>query len=194
MQEGGRNVSQVRIENGIIMYYGNKAGRVEDGCAVVDPMFKGEEISRFLERQRHIREVRWMDGMFDRLMAGGQEGAAAQGLKNVRVWQLKPDVDVYMKFIGYEETCRKFGPPDQENYHAVYDGAAETNDLEALYMKFGNDGSALPAGYRGHSLSMSDVLELYDSTGSSFYYVDRTGFQEMEFAAPQQAQGQTMQL
>lgn len=41
---------------------------------------------------------------------------------------------------------------------------------------------------------MSDVLELYDSAGSSFYYVDRVGFQEMEFAAPQQAHGQTMQL
>jgi len=187
-------VNQVRIENGIIMFYGNKAGRVEDGCAVVDPMFKGDEISRFLERQRHIREVRWMDGMFDRLMAGGQEGAAAQDIKNVRVWQLKPDVDVYKKFIGYEETCRKFGPPDQGNYHVVYDGAAQTNNLEALYMKFGNDENALPAGYRGHSLSMSDVLELYDSTGSSFYYVDCTGFQEIEFAAPQQAQGQTMQF
>ena len=72
-----------------------------------------------------------MDGMFDRLMAGGQEGTAAQGLKNVRVWQLKPDVDVYMKFIGYEETCRKFGPPDQENYHAVYDGAADVGRLFA---------------------------------------------------------------
>ena len=43
MQEGVRNVSQVRIENGIIMFYGNKAGRVEDGCAVVDPMFKGNQ-------------------------------------------------------------------------------------------------------------------------------------------------------
>lgn len=187
-------MNQVRIENGIIMFYGNKAGRVEDGCAVVDPMFKGDEISRFLERQRHIREIRWTDGMFDRLMAGGQEGAAAQDIKNVRVWQLKPDVDVYKKFIGYEETCRKFGPPDQKNYQAVYDGAAQTNDLEALYMKFGNDENALPASYKGHSLSMSDVLELYDSTGSSFYYVDCTGFQEIEFAAPQQAQGQTMQL
>lgn len=185
-------MNQIRIENGIIMYYGSRAGRVEDGCAVVDPMFKGDELCRFLERQRQIREVQWMDGMFDRLMAGGQE-AAAQGLKNVRVWQLKPDVDVYMKFIGYEEMCRKFGQPDQENYRAVYDGAAQTNDLEALYRKFGNDGSALPASYKGHSLSMSDVLELYDGTGSSFHYVDRIGFQEIGFAAPQQAQGQTMQ-
>lgn len=187
-------MNQVRIENGIIMFYGNKVGRVEDGCAVVDPMFKGDELCRFLERQRQIQEVKWMDGMFDRLMAGGQEGAAAQALKNVRIWQLKPDVDVYMKFIGYEEMCRKFGQPDRENYQAVYDGAAQTNDLEELYMKFGNDGSSLPASYKGHSLSMSDVLELYDNTGSSFYYVDRVGFREIGFAAPQQAQDQTMQL
>ena len=187
-------MNQIRIENGIIMFYGNKAGRVEDGCAVADPMFKGDELCRFLERHQQIREVKWMDGIFDRLMAGGQEGAAAQALKNVRVWQLKPDVDVYMKFIGYEEMCRKFGQPDRENYQAVYDGAAQTNDLEELYMKFGNDGSTLPASYKGHSLSMSDVLELYDSAGSNFYYVDRIGFREIGFDAPQQAQGQTMQL
>lgn len=187
-------MNSIRIDNGIILFYGNRAGRVEGGCAVVDPMFKGQELSDFLEKQHHIREVRWMDGMFDLLMAGGAESGAGQGLKNVRVWQLKPNVDVYMKFIGYEEMCKRFGPPDQGNYQAVYDGAVETNDLEALYGKFGNDGSALPASYKGHSLSMSDVLELYDSRGSSFHYVDRTGFQEIEFAAPQQAQGQTMQL
>lgn len=187
-------MNPIRIDNGIIVFYGNKAGRVEDGCALVDPMFRRQELAGFLERQRNIHEVRWMDGMFDRLMAGRQEGGTAQELKNVRVWQLKPDVDVYMKFIGYEEMCGKFGQPDRENYQTVYDGAVETNDLEALYLKFGNDGSALPASYRGHSLSMSDVLELYDSAGSKFYYVDRIGFQEIGFAAPQQAQGQTMQL
>lgn len=187
-------MNPIRIENGIIIFYGNKAGKVEEGCAVVDPMFKGQEMGSFLERQHHIREVRWMDGMFDRLMAVGADSGAGQGLKNVRVWQLKPEVDVYMKFIGYEEMCRKFGPPDRENYQAVYDGAVETNDLEVLYRKFGNDGSALPAGYKGHSLSMSDVLELYDSGGSSFYYVDRAGFQETGFAATQQVPDQTMQF
>ena len=167
VQEGGRNVNQIRIENGIIMYYGSRAGRVEEGRAVVDPMFRGDELCRFLERQRQVQKVQWMDGMFDRLMAGGQEAGTAQGLKNVRVWQLKPDVDVYMKFIGYGEMCRKFGPPDRDDYRAVYDGAAQTNDLEALYRKFGNDGSALPASYKGHSLSMGDVLELYDGTGAA---------------------------
>lgn len=42
-------MNQVRIENGIIMYYGSRAGRVEDGCAVADPMFRGDELCRFLE-------------------------------------------------------------------------------------------------------------------------------------------------
>ena len=38
----------------------------------------------------------------------------------------------------------------------VYDGAVETNDLEALYTTFNTE---WPEGYTGHSLSMSDVLE-----------------------------------
>lgn len=184
-------MNPIQIENGIIIYYGNRAGRVEDGCAVVDPMFKGQELDRFLAKQRHIREVKWMDGMFDRLMAAPKEGGTAQALKNVRVWQLKPDVDVRMKFIGYDELCDRFGPPDQANYQMVYDGAAETNDLEELYAKFNMDH---PPGYRGHSLSMSDVLELYDGTGSTFHYVDRFGFKEVDFAVPQQVMAQTMQL
>ena len=50
-------MNRIRIENGIIMYYGNRAGKVEDGCAVVDPMFKGDELCRFLKGQRQIREV-----------------------------------------------------------------------------------------------------------------------------------------
>jgi hypothetical protein len=39
---------------------------------------------------------------------------------------------------------------------------------------------------------MSDVLELYDENGSSFYYCDRFGFQEIHFKSPPQTQ--TMQL
>lgn len=99
-------------------------------------------------------------------------------IKDCRVWQLKPDVDIRMKFIGYDELCREFGPPDPDNYRQVYDGAVETNDLEALYTKFNTDH---PVGYEGHSLSMSDVLELYDESGSTFHYVDRFGFQQVDF-------------
>lgn len=168
----------IRIENGVIVYYGNRVGRVMDGRAVVDPMFQGSELNAFLEKQRNIREVRWKDGMFDRLASGARDTREIQALKDCRVWQLKPDVDIRMKFIGYDELCREFGPPDPDNYRQVYDGAVETNDLEALYTKFNTDH---PVGYEGHSLSMSDVLELYDESGSTFHYVDRFGFQQVDF-------------
>ena len=89
-----------------------------------------------------------------------------------------------MKFISYEEMCRQFGPPGAEQYQVVYDGAVETNDLETLYTKFNTE---WPEGYTGHSLSMSDVLELYDRESSSFYYVDRFGFKQVDFKFPEQA-------
>ena len=51
-----------------------------------------------------------------------------------------------------------------------------------------------PHGFTGHSLSMSDVVELYDSTGSEFYYVDRFGFQEIDFEPKDQVQGMNMSI
>ena len=183
----------IYIENGIIVYYGSRVGRVADGCAVADPMFQGAELNDFLTKQRGIREVRWKEGMFDRLMSGSGNIREVQALKDCRVWQLKPEVDIRMKFISYDELCRDFGPPDPANYQKVIDGAVETNDLEALYTKFNLDH---PASYTGHSLSMSDVLELYDETGSTFHYVDRFGFKQVSFEQPgqQMAHTQTMQL
>ena len=40
-------------------------------------------------------------------------------------------------------------------------------------------------GYDGRPIGISDVLELYDADGSEFYYCDRVGFRQIEFA-PQQ--------
>lgn len=82
-----------------------------------------------------------------------------------------------MKFIGYEELCHLFGSPDLANYEKVYEGAVKTNDLEELYELFNIQH---PEDYTGHSLSMSDILELYDDSGSTFHYVDWVGFREVE--------------
>ena len=63
----------------------------------------------------------------------------------------------------------------------VYDGQVGTNDLEEIYTIFRNP---VP-GYDGRPIGISDVLELYDEGGSEFYYCDRVGFRQIEFA-PQQ--------
>lgn len=181
----------IRIENGVIVYYGNRVGRVSDGRAVVDPMFEGPELNDFLEKQKSIRDVKWQDGIFDRLMNGSKDTREIQVLKSCRVWQLKSDVDIHMKFIGYDELLRDFDPPDPANYQCVFDGPVDTNDLEALYTKFNIDH---PTDYRGHSLSMSDVVELSDELSSTFHYVDRFGFKQVDFEPPSQQMAPNMQF
>ena len=183
----------IRIENGIVIYYGNLAGRIRNGQAVVDPMFQVPELKEFLEKQRSVNEIKWQDGIFDQLASGQGETREIQSLQNCRVWQLKPEVDICKKFIGYDALIQKFGMLNPEDYRLVFDGAVDTNNLEALYTKFNVDH---PASYAGHSLSMSDVLELYDESGSSFYYLDSFDFKQVDFEPPDQemAHIQTMQF
>lgn len=189
-------MKNIEIRNGRILYYGNEAGYVENGRAVVDPIFQSDELSGFLAKEK--LETLWTNGVYDRLTAARETAAAgtevltdglAHGLpdrpslKSCRIWQLKPDVDIRMKFVGYDELLKNFGEPSPGNYRLAYDGQVETNDLEELYTKFNIDH---PPGYEGHSLSMSDVVELYDETGSTFYYVDHFGFKEIGFDPPGQ--------
>ncbi|MDI6877914.1 MAG: YodL domain-containing protein [Desulfitobacteriaceae bacterium] len=176
-------MNSIQIKNNRILYYGNTAGYVEKGKAVVDPLFQSDELKSYLIEKQGLA-VEWTDGVFARLAEGriDPEGNA-QILKSCRVWQLRPDVDPMMKFIGYDELLEHFGKPDPDNYRVVYDGEAGTNDLEALFAKFN---LAHPPGYEGHSLSMSDVIELYDASGSTFHYVDRFGFKEVSFQPQEQ--------
>ena len=173
----------IQIKNNRIIYYSNTAGYIEKGKAIVDPMFKNDELRSYLTEKKGL-ELDWRNGIYERLAKGNPDTEGnAQLLKKCRVWQLKPNVDIMMKFIGYAELLEHFGEPDPSNYRAVYDGEADTNNLEALYAKFN---LGLPLGYEGHSLSMSDVIELYDDSGSTFHYVDRFGFKEVSFKPKEQ--------
>ena len=104
---------------------------------------KGKELEAYLERQGRIEAVVWKGGVYDRLMNGQAETQGCEPLKNCRIWQLKPDVNIHMKFIGYDTLVTRFGEPDPQNYHMVYDGEIETNELERIYDKF-DDGQEVP--------------------------------------------------
>ena len=171
----------ITLKNGLISYYGNPAGYTRQDTAVVDSIFQSDELSAWLQSRSFTPQ--WTDGVMERLLAGEQMGAvgeAAAPLKNVRIWQLKPETDVYMKFISLDEMVKNFGEPVPEHYRIAYDGQLGTNDLETIFERCNVNH---PPGYNGHSLSMSDVVELYDSTGSQFHYCDRFGFQQIKFEA-----------
>jgi hypothetical protein len=176
-------MSGISLKNGLISYYGNPAGYTEKENVVVDSIFQSDELSAWLKSRSLTPQ--WTDGVMERLLAGERPGGieTAAPLKNIRIWQLKPDVDIHMKFIPYEEMVRQFGEPSPEVYRIAYDGQLDTNDLEAIYARCNVNH---PPGYNGHSLSMSDVVELYDAQGSEFHYCDRFGFQKISFESPEQ--------
>lgn len=163
-------------KDGIIEYYGNRAGYIRNHIAVVDEMFKRPEVEQYLKQENGI-DIVWKNGVYDRLIKGDIENSSV--LKRCRIHQLKPNVDMRMKFIGYDELKQRgFGAPDMSNYRIVYDGDVKTNDLEEIYITFNQP--ELPDNYIGYSMSKSDVIELYDEGGSEFYYVDSIGFVKLD--------------
>lgn len=69
---------------------------------------------------------------------------------------------------------------DSAIYDKIYDGEIEGHNLEDVYRKFNIDH---PEDFRGHSLSVSDVVEIYESecAESGFYFCDTIGFEEIDF-------------
>lgn len=176
----------IEQNGGVISYYGNPAGYTQKETAVVDSIFQNDELTTWLKT--HGLTPQWTDGVMERLLAAERMGEtqSAAPLKNVRIWQLKPETDVMMKFISLDEQEKQFGSPNPDNYRIAYDGQMGTNNLEAIYTRCNIDH---PHGYNGHSLSMSDVVELYDENGSQFHYCDRFGFKEISFEPSEPTQG-----
>ena len=64
---------------------------------------------------------------------------------------------------------------DMRNYNLIYsDAARDDESLGQIHQRLNTQ--AHPEGYRGHSLSMSDVVILQGRKGCTAYYVDRFGF------------------
>ena len=180
----------IEMKNGLLVYYGNPAGYLKENEATVDTMFKSKEFEEWLSEKKFISN--WTEGVFERLSKGemlGNSQVESSPLKNVRIWQLKTDSDLELRFRGYDEVLNVSGEPSKNNYDVVFDGELETNDLESIYTKFNIDH---PSDFKGHSLSISDVVELYDENSSEFNYVDQFGFKEIEFADQSNEQDMTL--
>lgn len=94
---------------------------------------------------------------------------------NIRIFQLKDDAD--NKFMSYDFTS-EHGGMNSENYKQIWGGPMAAAGLEDIFKKC-NTGEN-PLGYCGHSLSISDIVEICDGTDKGFYYVDSFGFKALD--------------
>ena len=161
-------------ERDLIRQGGVLVGYFEDGTAVLDSAFFGCDVGHRLIRAG--RAVRWQPGVAKRLEQIEKERPVT---RRVRVWQLKPEADLNKKFIGYWELTDRFGGPSRSDYQMVFDGQLDTDHPEELYERF--NAGTLPQGYRGHRLTISDLVEIYDESHSEFWYLDLEGFVPVAF-------------
>ena len=60
----------ITLKNGLISYYGNPAGYTEKETAVVDSIFRNDELTDWLKSRSLTPQ--WPDGVMERLAAGEQ--------------------------------------------------------------------------------------------------------------------------
>jgi hypothetical protein len=88
---------------------------------------------------------------------------------------------VYERFASMRELERMGQEPDIDHYEVVYVGAltltgTQTDTLEGIFTQFNVN---RPEDFRGHSLSVSDIVALKVDGVVSSHYVDSIGFQEL---------------
>lgn len=178
----------IDLRNGRLFYYGSAVGYQDGDRIMADLMFRREDLEHWLS-SRNLK-VRWAEGVYDRLASGQGPDKDCPPLKFLRIWQLRSDTPIEMRFVGLNRMQEQYDGPDPALYHMVYNGQADSNDLEAIWTTFCRK---IPA-EADHPLAISDVVELYDESGSEFYYVDRTQFVPIDFCVQEQVTGITMML
>ena len=105
-------------------------------------------------------------------------------VQTYEIYQLKSGDEMHdIRFEPLESLAKRGDKPDFANYNKVYEGNAADlsgdlgEKLESLYEKFNLD---RPEDFKGHSLSVSDVVVLEDKA----YYVDEIGFKPLEDFVP----------
>ena len=103
---------------------------------------------------------------------------------------------IYQLKSGNETLDYRFEPLDAirnnglsvkpENYEQVYTAPlTEKDSLESIYTRFNIDH---PADFKGHSLSVSDIVVLHQDGKDTAHYCDRFGFSQVpEFLQPERA-------
>ena len=99
----------------------------------------------------------------------------------IKVFQVNEDLDSHRtKFRCYDSILKEAGHIDPGIYKTVYDGDVDCGSLEDVFNLLNSN---MPPAYQGHSLSVSDVVGVYDDqTGNvdpGFYFCDTIGYKSL---------------
>lgn len=100
----------------------------------------------------------------------------------VKIYQIDSEKDEHAYRFAPLSYVEKRGGIDPNIYKQVYYGDIDVDNLESLYIRLNEDDR--PPLYQGTSLSVSDVVELFETeeqnSDSKCFYVDSVGYKELD--------------
>lgn len=100
----------------------------------------------------------------------------------IAIYQINNERDYNHAAFQSFDSLEKFqGSPEVESeiYDKVFEGNVECENLEDVYRMFNTNH---PKGYKGRTMSVSDVIEVIDEKGeSTFSFCDSVGFRNISF-------------
>ena len=152
--------------------------------------FRVDEMLSFAEQAE--REYAAEAAAFVQTPADIVEQSRAVREDSFSIYQLKRgDETLDYRFEPLDAIRRNGLSVDPANYELVYTAPlTERDDLESIYTRFNID---RPADFKGHSLSVSDIVVLHQGGSDTAYYCDRFGFSQVpEFLEPDRAKEVTI--
>lgn len=101
-------------------------------------------------------------------------------MKKIRLYQIDLMLDANgLAFMPYDTFKSKgYAIPPASIYQVVFEGNVGTDTLGDIFTMFN---ISHPPGYKGRSLSVSDIIELYDDVTSEFNFCDSFGYRKVMF-------------
>ena len=156
-------------------YVTQENGRAKMG----DVLFTGTP-EKCRELMGQLKSGELTEGDVKQLYAKTQETAktAGQDKDTFSIYQIKGgDGTRDLRFEPYDRLQAAGNVVDRANYELVYSAPlAPGTSLEDIYTRFNIDH---PKDFKGHSLSVSDVVVLHQDGQDAAHFVDSVGFQEV---------------
>jgi len=105
---------------------------------------------------------------------------------HIKIYQIDQDRDEkHAKFCGLKDLRQLGATVRPDTYNEVFDGEVDCKNLESVYQIFNLNH---PPDFRGHSMSISDVVEIVDSPDNELrgcFFCDEIGFESIDFDTSQ---------
>jgi len=166
--------------DGFFYYFKNIAGLDEKDTVMLDYDFDKtdahEYITKVLGKQVIVKA-----GVCESIYKSSERPTSVDELLqlSVRIYQLSLNSPLDIRFKTLAERARLgHDVPKISEYDLVYEEVTASFDLENIWDRFSK---MVPENFKGHELSISDVVELCDGQRSKYFYVEKTGFAEITF-------------